>query len=130
MMAGNPNLTSPAVVPVTNLVFRSPTYRIIYSNVFNVRPSGSDIALTFAVQTVMPVPNEAGIVIPSLVNQEEVTIMLTLSALKVLSRHISGIVEIAEEKFGPIKVPKIALPTEEQREAIRHTFDGIELSDE
>jgi hypothetical protein len=51
---------------------------------------------------------------PANLMQDEVSVTLTHSFLKVLSRHLSRIIEVIEREIGPIKIQEKNNPTEEQ----------------
>jgi hypothetical protein len=50
--------------------------------------------------------------------QDEVSVTMTHTVMKILAEHLSASVAIVEKEFGPIKVPKAARVTEEMRSAI------------
>jgi hypothetical protein len=95
-------------------LLRTPKYQEAYANALKIKLTATDCAIVFGTTPDMPG-------IPGLV-QEEVTIYMTHSLLKVLSRYLNSFVSALEAELGPIKVPISATPKEEDISSIRESL--------
>ena len=87
--------------PATSPTIRSPSHRIVYSNAFGVRASHTDTIIVFGVRAPMPG-------VPVDVTQEEVSVVMTLSSVKILAESLTKLIKGVEKELGPISIPKAA----------------------
>jgi hypothetical protein len=92
-----PRTVSAFSVSITQEVTRSPEYRSFYAGNFRFQITALDATLTFIHHADKPGGTS--------VLQEEGALVTTHAALKVLSEHLVGIIEVIEREFGPIRVP-------------------------
>jgi hypothetical protein len=95
-----------AVSTTQTRAIRSAFYRDAYANSFRFRLSPVDFAITFASNADVP---GAGIIL-----QDEMGVSMSLSAAKVLALHLSKMIEAVENEIGSIRIPRFAIPTEQQ----------------
>jgi hypothetical protein len=95
----------------------TPSYRLVYANAFGYKISSNDAVITFSINTTMP----AGPV-PVDVIQEEVSVAMTMPALKILHVFLSKLIPKIEEIAGPIKYLEAAIPTDEQLDPMMKAF--------
>jgi hypothetical protein len=63
---------------------------------------------------------------PTLI-QDEVSITLTHSFLKVLARNLTAFVQAIEQELGPIRIPERNLPQRERIDAMAQMLRSIKL---
>jgi hypothetical protein len=64
---------------------------------------------------------------PANLIQDEASITLTHSFLKILSRYLEAIVKVIEQELGPIKVPEKNNPRQEQIDALAQALKETKL---
>jgi hypothetical protein len=102
-------------------VMRAPEYRVLYANSFRIGMSVNDASVTFMQQTDVPG-------LPTQVLVEQITISMTLAALKILAANLHKLVIAAEDVLGPIAIPEVSLPTDDMVEKYRANLTGTTLS--
>jgi hypothetical protein len=88
-------------------VVRSSRYQEVYANGVRFRVTAIDF--TMILGTTPDIPGAP----PNLI-QDEVSVTVTHSFLKVLARNLSAVVQAIEQKLGPIKIPEKNNPQEER----------------
>jgi hypothetical protein len=91
-------------------VTRSSRYQEVYAN--SVRFKLTPIDLTMTLGTTPDIPGA-----PVGIMQDEASITVTHSFMKVLARHLSALVQGVEKEFGPIRIEEKNNPKQEQIEA-------------
>jgi hypothetical protein len=87
-------------------VLRSPRYQEFYANGVRLRLTPIDFTIIFG-----STPSIPGA--PDNIVQDEVSVTMTHSFMKVLSRHFSLIVQALEQELGPIKIQQRQQPQDE-----------------
>lgn len=85
--------TPPGQIPV----IRSPRYQELYANAIRFKVTPIDFTMTLGTSPDIPGA-------PAGVMQDEASIILTHSFLKVLSRHLNAMVQAVEQALGPIRI--------------------------
>jgi hypothetical protein len=99
---------------------RSPQYREIYAANLRLRVSVIDATITF-MNLVEQVGGGPGM-------QEEVSVTMPFSALKVLTEHLKMVVETIEQEFGPIRVPIANRPNDQHKETLIKALQAMPLA--
>ncbi len=101
---------TPNVPPTTeqSRVIRSPFFREAYGNNFRFRLSPIDFTIVFSSNTEMP-----GIAL-----QDEASVNMSIPAAKILTLHLSKMIAAIEHEIGAIRIPKAAVPTEQQTQEL------------
>lgn len=79
-------------------MFRSPVYRVIYSNTFKLRITATDVSIDLAMLVGHPLEPA------KMAFQEEAAVVLSWGQAKALMDHLTKIVAAFEKKNGPILV--------------------------
>jgi hypothetical protein len=123
-MADTPQ-TPPAATLSQNallqMMARSANYREFYASGFTVRATMSDLSIIF-----LNLTSGGG---PTVINQEEGAVTMSLPILKALAANLSKAVEAIESKLGPIKIDKRMLPTDERMAALISGIDTAQIVD-
>jgi Protein of unknown function (DUF3467) len=121
-MANTPQ-TPPAATLSQNallqMMARSANYREFYASGFTVRATMSDLSIIF-----LNLTSGGG---PTVINQEEGAVTMSLPILKALAANLSKAVEAIESKLGPIKIDKRMLPTDERMAALISGIDTAQI---
>jgi|ERR1700728_1746653 hypothetical protein len=121
-MADTPQ-TPPAATLSQNallqMMARSANYREFYASGFTVRATMSDLSIIF-----LNLTSGGG---PTVINQEEGAVTMSLPILKALAANLSKAVEAIESKLGPIKIDKRMLPTDERMAALISGIDTAQI---
>ena len=112
--------TPPQIQDVQVPVARSPRYQEVYAN--GVRMKMTPIDFTMTLGTSPDIPGAP----PSLI-QDEVSVTLTHSFLKILARNLTAFVEAIEQELGPIRIPERNLPQKERIDAMAQMLRSIKL---
>ncbi len=99
---------------------RSAQWRSFYANGFNFNLTPFDCNITFQ----SPVNVGPGTV----ALQDEATVYLTVSSLKLLYLHVKSMLEAYENELGPIQVTTAAKPTEQNSEQVRDMLRSTPIS--
>jgi hypothetical protein len=99
---------------------KSPQWRSFYANSFTFNLTPFDCNVTFQ----SPVNVGPG----RLALQEEMTVYLTISSLKVLYLHVKSMLEAYENELGPVQVTTAAKPTEQNSEQVRDMLRSTPIS--
>jgi hypothetical protein len=101
------------------MMARSANYREFYASGFTVRATMSDLSIIF-----LNLTSGGG---PTVINQEEGAVTMSLPILKALAANLSKAVEAIESKLGPIKIDKRMLPTDERMAALISGIDTAQI---
>lgn len=108
--------TPPGQIPV----LRSPAYREVYANGLRFRVTSIDFTMTLGITLNIPGA-------PPNIMQEEVSITLTHSFLKVLARHLNAVVSTIETEIGPIRIEEKNNPKPELFESIAQELKNVKF---
>ena len=97
----------PGQIPVA----RSPRYQEMYANSARFKVTAIDFTMTLG--TTPDIPGA-----PAGLMQDEASITLTHSFLKVLARQLNAFVQAVEKELGPIRIEEKNNPTREQVESL------------
>jgi hypothetical protein len=101
-------------------VLRSPRYQEIYANGVRFRVTPIDFTMTLG-----STPDILGA--PPNIMQEEVSITLTHSFMKVLARHLNAAVDAIEKEIGPIRIEEKHNPRPEQLELLAQALKNTKF---
>jgi hypothetical protein len=101
-------------------VARSSRYQEVYANGVRLRVTPIDFTMTLGTSPDIP----GG---PLNIIQDEVSVTLTHSFLKVLARNLSAVVQAIEEELGPIKIPERNIPQKERIAAMSQALRDAKL---
>jgi len=102
-------------------VSRADNYKAFYAGNFRFRVTNLDAAVTFVSVADFP----GGMV----ALQDEATVTMSFASMKILAEHLSLAVAVIEQEFGPIRVPAIIRPTEQNKAAMIQAIKATALAE-
>jgi len=102
-------------------VSRATDYKSCYAANFRFRITNIDAAVTFV--SVGDFPGGVTTL------QDEATVMMTFSSLKILSEHLAMAVSALEQELGPIRIPTSIRPTEQNKAMMIQAIKATPLSE-
>ncbi len=98
---------------------RSPFYRDTYANSFRFRLSPIDFTIVFSSNTDVLGANI----------QDEMGVNMSLPAAKILTLHLNNMIEALEREIGVIRIPAVAIPTEQVTQGLLRSIKENPLTD-
>lgn len=100
---------------------RSPNFRDIYAQNFRLRVTNMDTAIVFVSSADLPGGRQ--------ILQDEATVTMTYAGLKILSEHLTLVVQTIEQELGPIRVPVAVRPTEANKAALIQALTATPMAE-
>jgi hypothetical protein len=111
---------TPEIQDVQVPVARSSRYQEVYANGVRMKVTPIDFTITFGTSPDIPGA-------PPALIQDEVSVTLTHSFVKVLARNLTAFVQAIEQELGPIRIPERNMPQKERIEAMVQALRSIKL---
>jgi Protein of unknown function (DUF3467) len=116
---------TPGTLTTEPPVFRSPDYRIVFSNLSRLRVSPTEFAITFGYLDAIPVagtPLNTSVALNA--TEDRTSIILTPHHAKILALNLQGAIAAYEREYGKIDVAlKPPLGIDKLMAAVKEKFD-------